>query len=131
MKKLFLFACFSVLGLAAYSQQLHFTKGNVAPGNIDNTRAYEDFIGRYITVTDENGVEYSFVKADFSLKAKDGKTIRLSLTKALFPEEEIGNIARASAQGTVYTFTNIIVKDKAGKEYTIPSVTYRFALGGN
>jgi len=78
-------------------------------------------------VKDENGTEYSFVKADFTEKPATGKTISMDLTQPYFPEEQRGDIARASQKGTTYTFTNIVVKDKNGKEYKIAAVAYEFA----
>lgn len=126
MKKFFLLVSFSFIGLVAFSQQLSFSKGNIAPGKMSTARAYEDFISGGIKVVDEKGAEYSFVKADFKEKTTSGKTISISLDKPTFPEEQIGDIVRASQKGTTYTFTNVVVKDKQGKEHKIALVVYEF-----
>jgi hypothetical protein len=126
MKRSFLLVCLCVVSLASFSQKLSFTKGNVVPGKIASARVYEDFLIGNIVVTDENGNDYSFVKADFVEKPLSGKAISLKLTKTSFPEDVRGDIARASEKGTVYTFSNIVVKDKNGKEYKIASVSYEF-----
>ncbi len=127
MKKIFLLVAFSFIALMSYSQKFSFSKGNVVSGKISTARAYEDFIIGRIQVVDEAGTEYSFVRADFSQKQLTGKTISMDLTQPTFPEEQRGDIARASEKGTTYTFTNIVVKDKNGKEYKIASVAYEFA----
>lgn len=126
MKKIFLLLAFSFVGLMAFSQQLRFTKGNVAPGKIQTARNYEDFLIGGIKVADENGVEYTLVKASFVQKAVSGKSISFELKGAYFPEEQRGNIASASEKGSTFSFSNVVVKDKNGKEYKIASVTYEF-----
>jgi len=127
MKKIFFLAGFSFIGLLSFGQKLSFSKGQVAPGKISNARAYEDFLSGKIEVTDEKGNKYTFVHASFTEKQLNGKTISLEITQPSFPEEKRGDIARASKRGTTYTFTNVVVKDINGKEYSIPTVTYELA----
>jgi hypothetical protein len=126
MKKILLLLSFTCIGMIAFSQKLSFSKGNIAPGKISSHKPYEDFLIGKIKVTDEAGVEYTFVKADFTEKTASGKTITLDLKIPGFPEEQRGDIIRAVDKGTKFTFSNIVVKDKTGKEYRIASVTYEF-----
>lgn len=126
MKKtllLFVFACCAVVG---FSQQLNFSKGKVKPGAISTPHDFEDFLIGPITITDENGGEYKFVKADFLETVPNSKEIRITLTTTLFPEENRSDIARGSVAGTNYTFSNVVVRDSNGKELIIPKVTYQF-----
>jgi hypothetical protein len=127
MKKIFLLFCLSFLGVMAYSQDLKFTKGNVAPGAIATVPSYEEFIGGNIVVTDKNGAEYTFVKAEFTLVAKnghDGRNISITLTQPAFPATDSKRIAKASFNGATCVFKNVVVKDKQGKEHTIDTVTF-------
>jgi hypothetical protein len=127
MKKIFLLFCLSLLAVIGYSQDLKFTKGNIAPGAVSTVRAYEDFIGGNIVVTDKDGVEYSFVKAEFTLVSKnghEGRNVSIKLDQPNFPDKESGRIAKASYNGATCTFKNVVVKDKTGKEITIASVTF-------
>jgi hypothetical protein len=129
MKKLMLLACL-LIGLASYSQKLSFSKGT-APGKITNARAYEDFLGNEVIVVDDKGNQYTFVRATFIVKPLDGKAATYEMEEAFFPGNSIRDIAKASAKGTVYTFSNIVVKNDAGKEFKLPVVKYEYALGGN
>ncbi len=126
MKKIFLLLGFSFIGLMAFSQQLRFTKGGVAPGKIQTARNYEDFLIGKIKIADENGVEYTLVKALFVQKAMSGKSVSFELKDAYFPQEKRGDIAVASENGSTFSFNNVVVKDKNGKEYQIAAVTYEF-----
>lgn len=128
MKRFFLLVCLSFFALASYSQKLSFTKG-IAPGKITNTRAYEDFLGNEVTVVDDKGVRYTFVKATLSVKPKEGKAVTYEMDEAFFPRNALRDIASASAKGTVYTFSNIVVKNDAGKEFKLPAVKFEYALG--
>jgi hypothetical protein len=126
MKKVSLFIGLIMLGLAAHSQDLQFTKGDNAPGKIKNGRAYEDFISGRIKVTDNAGNTYSFVKAEFTMTATDGKKLKYTLTRPAFSGEQATAIIIADNEGTVYSFTNVIVKDGKGNEFTLTEVKYEF-----
>jgi hypothetical protein len=130
MKRFFLLVCLSFFALAAYSQKLSFSKGT-APGKLTNARAYEDFLANEVIVVDDKGNQYTFVKAMVTVKPTDGKALTYEMDGALFPKNSIREIVKASAKGTVYTFTNIVVRNDAGKEFTLPVVKYEYALGGN
>jgi len=127
MKRVLFFVVLFFFAMAAHAQKYTFSKGNVAPGAIKSAAAYEDFIGGSIRVSDNAG-DYTFVSAQFTLASKSSKPISFTITSDRFPENEIGNIARASSAGAIYTFTKIIVKDQAGKQIELPEV--RFEFGG-
>ena len=126
MKKVSLFIGLVILGLSAYSQDLQFTKGNTAPGKIKDGRAYEDFISGNIAITDNTGNKYSFVKAEFTITTIDGKKLQYTMEKQIFTKEQYTAIIKADNEGTVYTFTNVVVKDASGKEHTLAEVKYEF-----
>lgn len=130
MKKLILFFVLVFAVGAAYSQNITITKGNEVPGKLTTTVAYENFVEGIIRAKDDKGIEYTFVKADFVLTNKSNAKISYKLTVPYFygeHGEQGGEVARASYDGAVYTFSNIVVKDKDGKEYKIDKAVFEFA----
>ncbi len=126
MKKFFLLAGLLFSGITVFSQDLSFTKGGVAPGKFQSGKDYEDFLVGKVKVVDASGVAYSFVKAEFVLVSKEGKQLRLTLTQNDFSEAERLEIIKADNEGTVYTFSGIVVRDSKGKEFTLAKVQYEY-----
>jgi hypothetical protein len=124
MKKIILFLGLIVLGLNAFSQDIRFTKGDVAPGKLVNGRDFEDFITGKIRITDASGAQYSFVKAEFTMKNKEGKNIVFTIKGLLFPQPQLQEMLDNGKDGATYTFNKIVVKDNTGKEITLPAAEF-------
>lgn len=130
MKKGFLFLGLVFLSVTAFSQELRFSKGDKVPGKLESGRAYEDFLSGRIVVTDNAGTTYTFVKADFSLLTRDGKKLQFEVNKVWFNEEQSKSIVLADDEGTIYTFSNVVVKDVNGKEFILPELKFEHPSRG-
>jgi hypothetical protein len=126
MKKIILFIGLIVLGLNAFSQDLRFTKGDVAPGKLVNGRDFEDFITGIIKITDASGTPYSFISAEFTMKNNEGQSIQFTINTLVFPGPRVQEILDNGKDGATYTFKKIIVKDNSGKEFTLSTAQFLF-----
>ena len=124
MKRILLVFGFIVLAMAAYSQEIHFTKGGVNTGKMKNGQDFENFITGKIKIKDDLGREYSFVKADFVMKTKASKELKYSVVHTGFTAAQVSAILDNGRDGASYTFKNIVVKDNLGKETVLPEAGF-------
>jgi hypothetical protein len=120
MKKLVLFIGLIILGLGAYSQDIRFTKGDIAPGKLKSGQDFESFIIGKIKIKDATGTEYSFVKAEFVMKNRAGKELQYTINTLNFTQAQASEILSNGTNGANYIFKTIIVKDSSGKEISLP-----------
>ena len=124
MKRILLVFSFIIFTMAAYSQEIHFTKGGVSTGKMKNGQDFENFITGKIKIKDDLGREYSFVKAAFLMKSKASKELTYAIAQTGFTAAQVSAILDNGRDGASYTFKNIVVKDNQGKETVLPEAGF-------
>ena len=124
MKKAFLFISLVVLSITAFSQDLRFTKGEIAPGKFQNGREFENFITGVIKISDATGNTFRFEQAELMVKSKEGKDVLLTIKGNTFSAAEQVEILQYGRDGAIYTFTSIVVTDNTGKRITLAKAEF-------
>lgn len=127
MKQIVILVAVLFFGMSASSQQLIFKKGTLAAGKFSGNAALEELLVGKVQVTDKAGAVYQFVSADFALSNKQSKRLNFNLTKPEFTQEQMSKVGRLSTEGVIYIFSNVVVRNSAGKEFKIAKVQFEYS----